>query len=259
MSSYQIMRRKVRGLVKKAQNSGGRHACPFCGCRVREFQPGGFDFPVLYERQVIGGGRRLMICPICWSLDRERLVYLYLRDRLGLFDATSRRHVLHIAPEGRLFEVIRALSHVTYVCGDKFAPGYTYDPSVIELDITNLPFPDDVFDLAICNHVLEHVPDDLTGMRELHRVLKPGCSAILQVPISANTAVTLEDRAVTDPVERESLYGQNDHVRLYGQDYSQRLAQAGFTVQRERIGGDEVYARYGINPREDLYIGKKGK
>ncbi|MGE0385228.1 MAG: methyltransferase domain-containing protein [Gammaproteobacteria bacterium] len=257
MSTYEIVRATVRRLVKKARNYGGQYACPFCNSQVQRFGLGGFDFPVLYEKQVIGGGRRAMVCPICWSSDRERLIYLYLRDRLGLFDAALPRHVLHIAPERRLFDRIRTQPHVKYICGDKFMPGYKYDPSVIDVDITRLQFPENSFDLVICNHVLEHVPDDAAGMRELNRVLKPGGAAILQVPISANSAETFEDAAVASPDERERVYGQNDHLRLYGQDYGERLARAGFTVARERIGGPEVYGRYGIDPREDLYVVQK--
>ena len=210
----------------------------------------GYTFPVLTERQVIGGGRRPSACYQCGSADRERLVYLYLRDHGGLADAASKR-VLHIAPEKRLSAALLDQGFAEYVRGDLHMEGYKYPPEVQNIDATDIPFDDDSFDLVICNHVLEHIPTDDVAMKELCRVLRPGGTAILQVPISASTAETFEDPSVTDPKQREVVFGQFDHVRIYGQDYADRLKAAGFTVAPVNVSSD--YAEFGVNPQEDLY------
>ena len=102
------------------------------------------------------------------------------------------------------------------------------------------------------NHVLEHIPDDRKAMSELRRVLKPGGVAILQVPISANSATTIEDPEITDPDAREQAFGQFDHVRIYGQDYTTRLAEAGFQV--DKVDVTDQYAKFGVNPEEALFV-----
>jgi SAM-dependent methyltransferase len=128
------------------------------------------------------------------------------------------------------------------------------------MDVTRIEFPDAQFDLVICNHVLEHVPDDSLAMREICRVLKPDGRAILQVPISQRLTTTLEDPSITDPHDRERVFGQWDHVRVYGPDYTERLCHAGFSVDIvdpvQRWGIDTVL-RLRLNPREKLFIGRK--
>lgn len=107
----------------------------------------------------------------------------------------------------------------------------------------------------VCNHLHEHVPADIDSMKELYRVLKPSGKAILQVPISKNLDKTFEDFSVTDPEEREIVFGQFDHVRIYGQDYTDRLSSVGFKV--ERINISREYEKYGLSMDEDIFIGKK--
>jgi ubiquinone/menaquinone biosynthesis C-methylase UbiE len=124
-------------------------------------------------------------------------------------------------------------------------------------DLTALPLRDGACDVVICCHVLEHVPDDLRGMREIFRVLKPGGWAILQVPIALGQSETFEDWSITSSSQRERMFGQSDHVRLYGRDYRNRLEAAGFRVQLERYAsqlGSDAIARYGILADEDIYI-----
>ena len=98
------------------------------------------------------------------------------------------------------------------------------------MDITDIRHPDGSFDIIYCSHVLEHVTDDRKAMGKFYRVLKPSGWAVLNVPIMADT--TFEDPSVTDPKEREKLFGQHDHVRAYGPDYGDRLAEAGFSATR---------------------------
>jgi SAM-dependent methyltransferase len=192
------------------------YECPFCGRQYAAFLPFGLDVPVLRERQVVGGGyrpnARCRFAP-CASLDRERLVYLFLLHRTDVL--TSPARVLHVAPEGNLSEALSRRPH--YIAADLVA-----DEGIVQMDITRIDWPDASFDVIICNHVLEHVPDDRSALREIHRVLQPGGFAILQVPISMSSPCTYEDAAVTEPAARARAFGQSDHVRIYGQDYPAR-------------------------------------
>ena len=123
-------------------------------------------------------------------------------------------------------------------------------------DATALPYADARFDLVIANHVLEHIEDDWAALAEIRRVLRPGGSAILQVPVAQRLAVTREDPSIRDEEEREDAFGQWDHVRLYGLDYPQRLEKAGFEVTchtEHAQQGAAFLARWQVDPREVLY------
>jgi SAM-dependent methyltransferase len=213
-------------------------ACPCCEAHLRRF--------VHYR---ISGSLQEM-CPVCGSLERHRLLLLFLRERTDLFSKPSR--LLHFAPESCLQRHLKQLSTIDYVGADLASP-----LADVQVDITAIPFEDSSFDAIICSHVLEHVPDDRRALRELARVLKPGGWAILQVPLDPDRPVTFEDPTVTDPRERLRLYGQEDHVRVYGRDYLTRLVDAGFEVQIDpfvhELGADTV-AFYGLDPSEDLYV-----
>jgi len=248
-----FLQRKLRAIYYR----GDAFHCPICGYKGRALSPIGFDLPVLVEKQVSGAGRRNAGCFNCGTIDRERLVHVYLRDVLGIYDRVASSRILHIAPDELISRILVSSGALEYVCGDKFTEGYVYPKHVRDLDIEDLPFATDHFDLVICNHVLEHVPDDIKAMRELLRVLKPGGHAVLQVPLAVNSATTAEDPAVTDPKERERLYGQFDHVRLYGQDYGDRLIRAGFRVERLQLAKRKEFEHYGLNPFEDLFVGVK--
>lgn len=225
--------------------------CPFCGGRSDAFLSFGLDEPVLQERQVVGGGRRPhAMCPVasCASLDRERLVYLFLLHRTDVLTRDAR--VLHVAPEGPLSDVLSR--RPCYVAADLVPSA-----GIIEMDITDIHFPDGSFDVIVCNHVLEHVPDDRRAMRELHRILRPPGLAILQVPIATTLAVTLEAPEVTEPRERARLFGQADHVRLYGADYPARLRAEGFVVDVRNARaefGDALCTRYALCPDENIHV-----
>ena len=125
------------------------------------------------------------------------------------------------------------------------------DPEMVmeHMDITNIQYPENSLDAIICNHVLEHIPDDRKAMEELYRVLKPGGWAILQVPFSKILKKTFEDATVTTSQDREQIFGQTDHVRIYGKDYTSRLKQAGFEVEEYKWTEDKEL----INP--DNYFG----
>jgi SAM-dependent methyltransferase len=175
---------------------------------------------------------------------RQRALLLLLRDRLGLPERGKR--VIHIGPSrtvARWFED----QEVDYVSVDLDSPFVA-----VQADARDLPFEDESFDVALCIHVLEHIPDDRQALKEMHRVLRPGGRAVLQVPPSDLTE-TREDPSITDPLERERRFGQYDHVRLCGADYPSRIAEAGFEVERidyvETLDED-VRERYGLRTGE---------
>jgi SAM-dependent methyltransferase len=179
---------------------------------------------------------------------RHRALLLYLR-REGLADSGG--HVLHVAPERALQRWFRSLEAVQYTSADLESP-----LAAVHADITALPFREETFDLVLCSHVLEHVPDDRAAMRELHRVVRPGGTVVIQVPPS-HLAETLEDASVTAPAERERLFGQYDHVRICGADYGQRLEQTGFAVEAVDYVAQldpATQADHGLRTGEPFYV-----
>jgi len=209
---------------------------------------------VLAEQQVIGAGSRYAKCLRCGSTDRDRLVYLYLRDHTDYLRRTDIR-VLHIAPERCIRKKLEGRLGKNYIAADKFTRGYFYGRRTQRADITALSFPDVSFTLIICNHVLEHIPDERKALAELYRVLAPGGTAILQVPVSAINERTIEDSSIATPEARRRVYGQFDHVRLYGQDYPDRLADAGFHVHIQDIAGQ--YPDAALDKRERLFTASR--
>jgi predicted SAM-dependent methyltransferase len=210
---------------RSATSTEAGHAlleCPFCNYSSTQFLRFGVSHALLARLHVIGGGARPnAICPRCGSVDRERLVYLYLRRHVHLFDNSTR--LLHVAPERCLRAWLTRIPTIKYISAD-LTPGRLS----CRMDITHLPMADKTVDCIVCNHVLEHVPDDGGALTEFRRILKPTGFAILQVPIAAALAKTYEDDRIVGPRDRQIHFGQRDHVRIYGQDYRTRLEQAGF-------------------------------
>jgi SAM-dependent methyltransferase len=207
---YKAAARRAFLAIAAKWNAGSAVACPCCGIRFRKFA----RFHGLNDQ-----------CPTCGSLMRHRAVTLYMRDVLRVPETGG--DVLHSGPGPSIRRWLLSLPDVRYVSTD-------IDPRVADVvaDLTFLPFADESQDLIICLHVLEHVPDDREAIGELFRVLRPGGKAVIQVPPSPFEE-TLEDPSITDPRERERLFGQFDHVRLCGADYAQRLEEPGFEVTRE--------------------------
>jgi len=246
----------VRHLYRKYKYFGFKFKCPFCRGHFRKFLPCGFDFPVLEAKKVIGGRVRPQgMCPRCRSIDRERLIFLYLKYKTEAFFKPIR--MLHVAPEVRLQKILMAASNIQYLSVDQ-DPGL----GMMKVDITNIPYGNGSFDVILCNHVLEHIVDDYKAMSELYRVLKPGGWAILQVPISAVLPVTYEDPVIKTPLDREKAFGQDAHVRIYARDYKTRLEKSGFSVTTYNFSADygiKTARTYGLIEEEDLYICSKKK
>lgn len=236
---------------------GLKYKCPFCGYHSKDLFPIGIDNPTIKRYQIIGAGLRNAGCPKCASTDRERLIYTYLKQELNIFSRPQTR-VLHIAPEMIIANQFIAHGFKKYTCGDFYAEGQHADYSkdfVKYMDIQDLPFADNSFDLIICNHVLEHVFDEKKAMRELFRVLTKDGRAILQVPISPILEKTISDPSITDGTILEEKFGQRDHVRLFGKDYAEIIESCGFLVERIKL--HSKYPKFAFNPKEILFIGKK--
>lgn len=244
----------IKYYKKLLKHAGFTYKCPYCNYWARDMEMVGHDLPVLTEKQVIGGGRRAAGCRKCKSRDRERLLYAFLFKELKIHLKKSHQ-ILHIAPEPRLSSLLVQQDFENYICGDLFTEGYHYPDHVRNMNVLDLQFDAGTFDLVICNHVLEHIPQDTKALAEIYRVLKPGGKAILQVPVSRNSEQTDEDFTLSDPKERERRFGQFDHVRLYGQDYEVRLQSAGFQV--DRINISKKYRKYAVNPHEEIFYCQK--
>ena len=221
---------------------GNNVECPVCGSQFREFLP--------YGRLE---ARPNALCPACLSLERHRLMQLYLQRRTSFFRDTLK--VLHVAPEHCFISRFEKLPNLDYITADIESP-----LAKVKMDIHQIPFADNTFDVAFCNHVMEHVADDRRATRELYRVLKPGGWAIIQSPLDGTRETTFEDSTITDPKERERLFWQSDHVRLFGRDYGQRLAESGLQVTEDRFVMElppEEVKRYALPGGEIIYFCRK--
>ena len=246
----------LRGLYYR----GNHYTCPICGHSFRKMLPGGFDLPVIKEKHIVGAGRRDNdICPFCQSTDRDRLIYLYLKYELGFFEHPY--SLLHIAPEPALYQVFNKAKNIDYHPATKYAEGFYYSSKVKTADLLDLHFEEFSFDWVMCNHVLEHIPDDRRALHEIFRVLKPGGKALLQVPYSLQLEKTFEDSSITSEADRKKYFGQFDHVRIYGRDYTDRLEKAGFIVhqinQKKHFKNIEMPDKFAVNPEELLFVCEK--
>lgn len=213
---------------------GNRVSCTICGKSYNKFLPYGRIHP-----------RSNALCPGCLSLERHRLIWIFLKTKTDFFSKPL--SVLHIAPEPCFIPRFRSLHGAGYVTADLVSP-----LADVKMDIHHMPFQDQQFDVVLCSHILEHVSDDIQAMSEIKRVLRPGGWAIIQVPFYEPIPdKTFEDLQMTDRRERERVFGQSDHVRRYGRDFVSRIEHAGLTVQEERFAFDlseEERQRNGLVP-----------
>jgi len=193
---------------------GANFTDPIDGKNFRKFLPYGY-----------GKQRENALSPSTLSLERHRLMWLFLRDKTNFFISKKILKVLHIAPEQCFLELFKKQQNLEYITSDLESP-----IADVKADICNLPFTENEFDVVFCNHVLEHITDDTKAMKELYRVLKPGGFGIFQIPQDLSRAITFEDNTITDRKERAKIFGQYDHVRIYGQDYFNKLRAIGFKV-----------------------------
>jgi SAM-dependent methyltransferase len=183
-----------------------------------------------------------------------------MHDRTNFFK--GKKTLLHFAPEKFLYSLFSKMPDLDYIPCDLFPELFMYKgkTEIRRVDITAIPFPDNTFDVILCNHVLEHIPDDRKAMRELHRVMKPDGWAILQVPINYKLEETYEDFSITSEAGRKEAFGQKDHVRWYGKDYKNRLSSVGFTVNEDSFVqnfSESERFKYGFREGELIYFCKK--
>ena len=193
---------------------GDKFTDPIDGKSFRKFLPYGY-----------GKQRENALSPSTLSLERHRLMWLFLNDETNFFSSKEKLKTLHIAPEQCFLDIFRNQKNLKYITSDLESP-----IADVKADICDLPFQDNEFDVVFCNHVLEHIPNDKKAMRELFRVLKKGGFGIFQIPQDLSRSTTFEDDSITDKKERAKIFGQYDHVRVYGRDYFDKLRSVGFTV-----------------------------
>ncbi len=239
--------------ISYAKYQGSGYECNFCFARYERFVPHHPEKAIenaITKNDVIAGFGKNVYCPSCMSKNRERLVLAVLQNKV-LVDG---KKVLHFSPEKHLFQFISKKSNVTTV---DIMPGFyqSIDKNILQEDATKLSFAPETFDIIIANHILEHIPEDTIAMREMHRVLKAGGFAILQVPYSEKLDNTIEEPWINDPARQEKLYGQRDHVRIYAlKDYVERLKTSGFTVNVLKADTLKEYLKYGTQERECVFL-----
>jgi len=247
---------KLRYRVRYKKYKGEGYTCNFCNSTYSAFAPwypAAADRAAIENNKVIAGYGEHILCPHCLSTARERLI----RALMDTILAVDNKKILHLSPEEHIYTFIRARAHV--VAAD-YIPGFYKNiaQSVQYADATHLAFNDNAFDMVLANHIMEHIPDDRTAMREIRRVLKPGGTAVLQVPFSTSIPATLEDIHISDPQKQSALFGQKDHVRIYQlNDYLQRLREAGFVVEYISYQTLAPLYRYAIQKGEGFISIKK--
>lgn len=200
----------VRYIIYRIKYFGSHRYCVVCDKHSKKFLPYGVE------------SRKDACCPLCGSVERDRLNLIFLRKQTNLFDGRP-KSLLHVAPEAAFKKIFSQAAGKGYLTADLMA-----EDVMEKMDITNIQHPDESFDIIYCSHVLEHVPDDRRAMREFQRCLRQDGWAVLNVPVTAEK--TFEDPSITCREERLRLFGQTDHVRKYGPDYKDRLVDAGFRV-----------------------------
>ncbi len=231
----------VAGLLYKGRGV----ECPLCGSRYRKFMPYGYVT-----------SRDNALCPHCLSLERHRLLWLYITRETDL--ATRLPRTLHIAPEVCIMRHLKPLFKAqrdNYVTADLESP-----LADIHFDVQQIPLADNSFDVVICNHLLEHVESDMKALGELYRIMRPKGWGVLLSPVELTRPTTFEDDSITDPEERTRIFGQYDHRRIYGADYIERLRRAGFDAEqidfasRLTPGERKLYAL----PDDPVFVVRKG-
>ncbi|WP_108668659.1 class I SAM-dependent methyltransferase [Euzebya rosea] len=253
-----VIPQPVRFELRRRFYQGAELRCVLCGSRVRRLVDHGGGAEVLERRSVVGGARRRADkCPVCHGADRTRLMMLYLDTETGV--GTRPTRVLHVAPDFGLYLWLRRQPDVDYTATDLDASRYRHIGGMRSADLTDLPFDDASFDVVICSHVLEHVPDDATALRELHRVLRPGGHALLLTPYALDGLGTVEDPDIDDPAEQDRRFGQWDHVRIYDRDdFLARMRRAGFdaSLYDPAVAQPERFESLALNPLELLPVGR---
>jgi SAM-dependent methyltransferase len=238
--------------------------CSVCGNKIKEFLP----LDSFYEENKKKYGNPFTFddvetinptqyqCPVCGASDRSRLYALYLIKALNICLSKGNLTLLDIAPSPPLKKFLLSLPNINYFSADKYMKDVDFIIDITDMNVIG----SESFDFFICSHVLEHVVDDNRALAELFRILKPGGSGILMVPINLKIKNIDEDPNVTDVGERWRRFGQYDHIRLYSKmGFIDRVKQAGFKINQYGIDffGKDVFFQHGISPKSILYMVEK--
>ncbi|MBQ0081408.1 MAG: methyltransferase domain-containing protein [Alistipes sp.] len=223
---------------------GHKKRCPICGKEVKKFLPYGYEV-----------SREDALCPRCLALERHRMLWLYI-ERMHTLEKCP--VLLHMAPEVSLK---RRIEHIYKDCPKNYITADLESPlAELHFDICKIPLQTKSIECFICNHLLEHVEDDLKALQELYRILKPGGWGLMLSPVDTNRETTFEDSSITDRHERAKIFGQYDHLRIYGRDFPQRLSSQGFKVREVRpqdfLSATEINL-YSVRHEESIYILEK--
>lgn len=235
---------QFRGLYYR----GKKVSCPCCKHSFSRFLPLGVD-------------RRPGQCPRCRSNERDRALWLYLDQHPDFVSAGKK--LLHIGPESIFYRYFKRIKGLHYTPADKFAPSFenTYPPDTVYVDIVHMPqIPDNTYDVILCSHVLEYVKEDEQAMGELFRILKPGGTALLQVPIKKGLKKTYEDDSISSPEQRAITFGDPGHIRFYGEDYEDKLTAQGFEtgfIPFHTLFTTEEINKYGLIATDDFHLAAK--
>jgi SAM-dependent methyltransferase len=205
----------LRGAYTRVVHAGFRRQCNICGAWLQRFLAHGIppepDF----------------LCPICLSKPPHRLTSEYFDRHPDLFAAG--RNMLHVAPEPGLGARLKARCRAL---GMAYRAGGLNSAGDAHIDLRKLDIPSASMDLVYCCHVLNAMHEDAVAMRELHRVLKQGGLALLQVPAFESGPSTVEP---ADAAGRLRVFGDELIFRRYtNEDYRRRLRAAGFAVDEFR-------------------------
>lgn len=231
---------KIRLMYLRVKYAGNKVVCTCCNRSFREFAPFGDN------------RRKNAWCPNCESLERHRLLWMYLEHKTNLYSAPLK--VLHIAPEAVFFRLFKTKKNIDYYPGDIYP--HLCPRGTAYFDLLNPDFPDNSFDVIICNHVFQYIENDKKAMKNIYKLMKIGGWGIMQVPIDTTRSVTYEDNSIIDPLERERAFGLKDHVRYYGYDYADRLRNAGFKVSVDDYTAaftDQEIHKYGFWKGDAVY------
>lgn len=243
--NYRLFRKYRKRLILEKAYAGNKVECIICNHKYRIFEP----FKNIENEK----------CTNCISMKRHRLLYKFLKDETNLLSGQNTIKLLHFAPEKAFYDIFSKMDNIEYYPCDLEPENYQFyrKSNVTKIDITDIDFKNNYFDVILCNHVLEHILDDTLALNELYRVMKNGAWGIFQVPIDFSRDVTYEDVSKTTPEERYKAFGQMDHVRWYGKDYPKRLGNMGFQVKEVRFTdefSDEEKFRYGFPNKESIYL-----
>ncbi|KKN12570.1 hypothetical protein LCGC14_1015190 [marine sediment metagenome] len=216
-----------------------KYYCPICKSYFRKFLD-----------NISMDNRKNVLCPKCGSFERHRLIWLFLKRETNLFKKSLK--VLHFAPIFYQQKIFKKLSNLDYLSVDLDSPLV-----MVKMDITNILYRDNYFDVILCNHVLEHVYDDKKALKELFRVLKQGGWAIITCPIDYNREKKFEDQFIKTAEDRKKHYGSQDHLRIYGRDFKGFLESVGFKVDELNYINSLPYnlvLKMCLNENEKIYF-----